>query len=61
MQQYTENMQNARKVESLGEVETKIKIILGRLSGAQIGSFGQKNTLNKKYLASVPFRNLQLH
>jgi hypothetical protein len=33
---YTENSRNAWKVEYLGDFESKIEIILGHLSGAQM-------------------------
>jgi hypothetical protein len=38
---FAESMQNARKVEYLGKFKTKINNILGRLSGAQMYSYGQ--------------------
>ncbi len=38
---YSDNMQNARKFEYLGEFEAKIKNTLDAYSGAQMGSFGQ--------------------
>jgi hypothetical protein len=38
---YTENTRNAQQVEYLGELETKIENILGRLPGALMGSIGQ--------------------
>jgi hypothetical protein len=49
-------MRNTQKVEYLGKFETKIKIFLGRLSRALMGSIGHTvyhfNT--KKSHASVP-------
>jgi hypothetical protein len=44
---YTENTQNAWKVEYLRAFETKIENITGRLSRAQMRSFGQ-TSLNQK-------------
>jgi hypothetical protein len=38
---YTENTGNARKVKYIGKFETKMENILGRLSGASMGSIGQ--------------------
>jgi hypothetical protein len=38
---YTENAWNALKIKYLGKLETKIKNILGCLSGDQKSSFGQ--------------------
>ncbi len=48
----TENMQNAQKVDRLREFETKIENILGRLSWANMNSFGQ-STLNQKISCKV--------
>jgi hypothetical protein len=39
--QYSDNTQNARKFEYLGESEAKIENTLDAYSGAQMGSFGQ--------------------
>jgi hypothetical protein len=36
---YTENTENAQKVEYIIDFKTKIKNILGDLSGAQMGLF----------------------
>ncbi len=55
---FTENSQNAQKVEYLGKFETKIEIFFGCLSGATMGSIGQIMQNQKKYHASVPLQTL---
>ncbi len=52
---YSENMQNARRVEYLGEFETKIKNDWGRLSGAWVRL--AKPVKTQKSHESVPLRN----
>ncbi len=52
---YTENTQNAHKVEYLGKLETKIESILGRLLGPQMGSFSQI-TLSQKISGKCTFK-----
>jgi hypothetical protein len=38
---YSDNTQNARKFQYIGEFEAKIENTLNAYSGAQMGSFGQ--------------------
>jgi redox-regulated HSP33 family molecular chaperone len=54
----TENTQNTRKVKYLEEFDTKIKNILGHLSGAQMGLFGQI-PLNQQISCKCTFKKFQ--